>query len=489
MDYSRELVVGKYGGGFENPSSENSRILAGFAIIRRLSVWPAVRVRATSGKKNLMKDRIHQTALSWLSGKEAVADVQSARYPLLARLSPLLILLLMLGLLAGCGPSSAESGNQDLTGATQRIAQEYQSSGDLAGARASLDNLPAPNPNQLLILTAETTISGGDTANGDALTRLALALGLNSASIERYARSRGLLQQAQPTAPPVAQAQPTPTPQPEKPTPTPEVATATAEAPTATPEPATATPVPAAEVRSQSAMNVRGGPGTNYPVVGALNAGEAARITGKNGGGDWWQIALVSGGNGWVYGPLVTTSGDTSAIAVAEAPAAPPTATAAPAQPTNTPVPAPSGVDFRLVEQHLWDVEENGGFLSGESVNCGEKQELHVITLDAAGNRLDGVTVRGVYRNEFHVTGEKGPGVAQYDINVDGDDIVVAKDTDGREVSSDLAKGLTAKPYAIPHHFLIQGRFCKDGPTCDAFIKANGCYGHFSWTVIFQRTY
>lgn len=401
-------------------------------------------------------------------------------------------------LLAGCGPSDSGASNADLSAATQRIAQDFQTSGDLAAAKSALAGLDVPNPNQLLILTAETAISAGDLANADALTRLSLALGLISNNIERYAQSRGLIAvQSQPASQttgaeqPAAQPTATAVAVAENPTATPEAATPTPEAATATPEPATATPVTDPEVRTESAMNVRSGPGTNYTIVGALNAGDVARITGKNEAGDWWQISFA-GAVGWVYGPLVTTSGETGGVTIAAAPPPPPTAvppTAAPVEPTSTPAPAPSGVDFRLVERRIWGVEENGGRMVGDSVNCGDKQELHVIVLDAGGNRLNGVTVRGVYRNEFHVTGEKGPGIAQYDVNVDGDDIVVARDVDGRDVTSDLAKGLTAKTYNISHADLMQGGFCRDAAGCDSFIATNGCFGHFSWTVTFQRTY
>jgi uncharacterized protein YraI/uncharacterized protein YceK len=436
--------------------------------------------------------------------------VPTSSPPLFARLSPILILLALLLLLAGCGPSDSGASNADLSATTQRIAQDFQANGDLAGATSALAGLDVPNANQLLILTAETAISAGDVANADALTRLALALGLISSNIERYAQSRGLVVvQSQPASQTTGAEQPVVQPQAvqptatavvvavaENPTATPEAATATPipEAATATLEPATATPVTDPEVRTASAMNVRGGPGTNYAVVGALNAGDVARITGKNGAGDWWQISFAGGAVGWVYGPLVTTSGETGEVAVAEAPAPPPTAVPAPvapapAQPTAVPAPAPSGVDFRLVEQRLWDVQENGGRLDGDSVNCGGKRELHVIALDAAGNRLDGVTVRGVWRNEFHVTGEKGPGLAQYDVYPDAEDIAIAKDSDGREVSSDVAKGLGSNPETIPHDFLIRGRFCTDTDTCNKFVKILGCYGHYSWTVTFQRTY
>lgn len=433
----------------------------------------------------------HPEALPRNEAREASSVVQSGRPPH-ARFSPVVIALMLLLVLAACGPSTSKTATADLQEATRNIALSFQTGGDLSAAQAGLAELDVPNANQFLILTAEDAISAGDVANADALTRLVLALGLNSAGVERYAQSRGLIQvvepvAVQPEAQPVAVA--TATPAAQNPAPVAEAPTATPEPATPTPEPPTATPVANPEVRSQSAMNVRGGPGTNYPVVGALNAGEAARITGKNPAGDWWQISLPNGSSGWVFGQLVQTSGDVSAVAVAEAPPPPPTPTPAPVQPTATPVPAPAGVDFRLVERRIWGVVENGGHYSGDSVNCGDKQELHVIVLDAAGSRLNGVTVRGVYRNEFHVTGEKGPGMAQYDVNVDGDDIVVAKDVDGREVSSDIAKGLTAKTYNISHGDLMQGGFCKDAAGCDAFIKTNGCYGHFSWTVTFQRTY
>ena len=37
-------------------------------------------------------------------------------------------------------------------------------------------------------------------------------------------------------------------------------------------------------------VNVRQGPGVDYPTVGAVNAGEAFALTGRNEAGDWWQV-------------------------------------------------------------------------------------------------------------------------------------------------------------------------------------------------------
>src|SRR5690606_1003224 len=101
---------------------------------------------------------------------------------------------------------------------------------------------------------------------------------------------------------------------------------AAAPLPTATPQPPAATPISKPMIQASNGLNVRSGPGTAYPVVGAINSGQQADIAAKNPEGDWWQIALPTGGTGWVYGPLVQAIGDTTSIAVAsDIPAAPPT--------------------------------------------------------------------------------------------------------------------------------------------------------------------
>ncbi len=125
--------------------------------------------------------------------------------------------------------------------------------------------------------------------------------------------------------------------------------------PTETPPPAepTATPTPEAAIAvTTQGMNVRGGPGTNYPILGAAQAGEQYVITGKDQSGTWWQVTY-NGQNGWLFGELVTAN-NSSAVALAQnipvpppptntpipAPTQPPAPTAAPAQPTQPPPPA-----------------------------------------------------------------------------------------------------------------------------------------------------
>jgi hypothetical protein len=116
-----------------------------------------------------------------------------------------------------------------------------------------------------------------------------------------------------------------------------------AEEPTATPEqPATPTPASDPAVVVGQNMNVRGGPGTNYSIVGAATAGQRYVITGRNTQGDWWQINF-NGRPGWVYGPLVTAQNTDSVTIAANIPAPPPpTNTPVPAQPTPVPPPPPA---------------------------------------------------------------------------------------------------------------------------------------------------
>ena len=66
-------------------------------------------------------------------------------------------------------------------------------------------------------------------------------------------------------------------------------------------------------------MNVRRGPGTNYPIIGAATAGQQYAALSRNAAGDWWQIEY-EGRLAWVFGGLVTASAD-----VANAPQADPT--------------------------------------------------------------------------------------------------------------------------------------------------------------------
>jgi len=146
---------------------------------------------------------------------------------------------------------------------------------------------------------------------------------------------------------------------------------APAQEPTATETPVPTAPTEAA-VTVTSAMNVRGGPGTNYNVIGSANAGQRFLVTGKNPAGDWWQINF-NGQAGWVFGQLVSqenTGGVQVAANIPAAPVIPPTNTPAPV-PTSPPAPAAPAATavpnfpFLLSDNGRCDPNEGTTYFSG----------------------------------------------------------------------------------------------------------------------------
>ena len=102
---------------------------------------------------------------------------------------------------------------------------------------------------------------------------------------------------------------------------------------------------PAGAAANRSA-NLRGGPGTSFPVVGRVQNGQALTIVAKNAGGDWYQLS-----NGqWIAAFLVNgASATTQAVpaaapapTVAPAPTTAPVPTVAPVAPVPTATPAPA---------------------------------------------------------------------------------------------------------------------------------------------------
>jgi hypothetical protein len=93
-------------------------------------------------------------------------------------------------------------------------------------------------------------------------------------------------------------------------------------------------PDAAAAATAKRNANLRQGPGTNFPIVGGVTAGQTLAIVAANPAGDWYQLA----DGRWIFAALVEGA---PAVAVsAEAPAAP-------AAPESNPAPeaaaAPAG--------------------------------------------------------------------------------------------------------------------------------------------------
>jgi hypothetical protein len=173
----------------------------------------------------------------------------------------------------------------------------------------------------------------------------------------------------------------------------------------------------------------------------------------------------------------------------------PPTSTSAP--PTDTPEPTPTNtpaVDFVIVKQRLYTKDENGG--------CAGNHNIFVDVIDANGNPIKGVQLGDVWNNPGPVTGHKGddkPGRAEYDLYKDsGFHLLVKSDpTAGREVTSEVTELLSADDWKIGIPRLIEAGYCPDEGTCQVlwnsgvFGVGNNslCWGHYSWEVVFQRTW
>jgi uncharacterized protein YgiM (DUF1202 family) len=60
-------------------------------------------------------------------------------------------------------------------------------------------------------------------------------------------------------------------------------------------------PTDVERIVSVSGVNVRSGPGYNYPVIGWLRAGETAEVTGLSPDRGWWQIRCGQGDGGFCW--------------------------------------------------------------------------------------------------------------------------------------------------------------------------------------------
>lgn len=198
--------------------------------------------------------------------------------------------------------------------------------------------------------------------------------------------------------------------QPEAPAPEQQPAEPTVE-PTATPIPQpTDTPTPeGASINIVQNMNIRNGPSTDYPIVGAAAVGESFKILGRNQDSTWYQIEF-SGNLGWIFGPLVEVLGNTNVIPFAQAPPAPPTPTPVPTEPPppQEEAPPPEPVkSYQFTPDGFWGTE-NAGIVHF-------KGRLR----DEARNLVNGYSVlidNGAFRIISHPAGpshhypEKGPG-------------------------------------------------------------------------------
>jgi hypothetical protein len=170
--------------------------------------------------------------------------------------------------------------------------------------------------------------------------------------------------------------------------------------------------------------------------------------------------------------------------------------TGTPLPPTQAPSPTPTPYDFVVVQQRMWTNEENGGVSQdGTVIGCGYGHQIYVWVIDAAGNPLDGVVLGDAFNNPRHISGEKGPGHAVYDLHMNGYRLMVVEDTGaGHPVTSELSPVMSSNDWEIPIPWLIEAHYCATEEECLARradpkrVGSNSlCWGHYSYEITFQR--
>lgn len=159
--------------------------------------------------------------------------------------------------------------------------------------------------------------------------------------------------------------------------------------------------------------------------------------------------------------------------------AMPPTATP---PPTETPAPT---VDFRIASWRLWPLALNSGCAKG-------MHTIFIVVLDAAGAPLDGVVVGDSWNNVENVSGSKGPGKTEIDLWSNTMEMTVKRDAaTGQPFTSEVSFPFSSFMTTIPNELMIQAGYCSNELECDWKREYDSyyCGAHYSWEVIFQKTW
>ena len=103
---------------------------------------------------------------------------------------------------------------------------------------------------------------------------------------------------------------------------------------------------PTGTVTGANVLNIRSGPGTNFPVIGAARNGDTGTIVGRSQDSRWWVVdaPTLPGGVGWVSADFVAATNAGDVPVIPSPPPPPPTPTRVPQPtalpPTATPIPA-----------------------------------------------------------------------------------------------------------------------------------------------------
>lgn len=160
-----------------------------------------------------------------------------------------------------------------------------------------------------------------------------------------------------------------------------------------------------------------------------------------------------------------------------------PTETPIPLPPTPTETPVPT-VDFRIASWRLWPLELNSGCAKG-------MHSIFITVLDAAGNPLNDIVVGDSWNNVETMTGSKGVGKAEINLWTNTMEVLVKSDVHGQTYTSEVSFPFSSFMTTIPNEQMIAAGYCANEIECDWKRQNESffCGGHYSWEVIFQKTY
>jgi hypothetical protein len=116
---------------------------------------------------------------------------------------------------------------------------------------------------------------------------------------------------------------------------------------------------------------------------------------------------------------------------------------------------------------------------------------IFITVVDTAGNPLNDIVLGDTWNNVEVVTGDKGVGKAEINLWTNTMEVLVKRDVQGQSYTSEISFPFSSFMTTIPNDQMITAGYCANELECE-WKRANESYycgGHYSWEVIFQKTY
>lgn len=138
--------------------------------------------------------------------------------------------------------------------------------------------------------------------------------------------------------------------------------------------------------------NLRAGPGTTYAVVGAVKAGQAVKIVGKNPAGDWYHLDSDK----WIASFLVKV---TTSAPIPQATKASPKQTPSPTQKPPTATPSPTSAPTATAWYPVEDTDPKAIVFPGHIIFSNHGYPIAVLMVTNNTAKVKGFTIMVTYKS------------------------------------------------------------------------------------------